>query len=222
LAFNETDVRTVIDKALTYLNPESDYVACVKDVLFMKDSGMSMEECRSVIFDKYSYANYPGVCHIIPNTAIMIMAMVYGDNDFSKTLTMLCECGWDTDCTCGNVGSIMGALVGIKGIDEKWITPIQDLLISSSAIGSLNLDTVSETALYFASLAAKLNEIEIGEKYKRILSAKETISFFDGGNYYYDYTKGGLNIIVYAFISISAGGYTITEKSETFEVPYRG
>ena len=179
LAFNETDVRTVIDKALTYLNPESDYVACIKDVLFMKDSGMSMEECRSVIFDKYSYANYPGVCHIIPNTAIMIMAMVYGDNDFSKTLTMLCECGWDTDCTCGNVGSIMGALVGIKGIDEKWITPIQDLLISSSAIGSLNLDTVSETALYFASLGAKLNEIKIDEKYDRILSAKETISFFD-------------------------------------------
>ncbi len=179
LAFNETDTRRVIDKALMCLNPESDYVACVNDVLSMKDSGMSMEECRAVIFDKYSYANYPGVCHIIPNTAIMIMSMVYGDNDFSKTLTMLCECGWDTDCTCGNVGSIMGALVGIEGIDEKWITPIQDILISSSAIGSLNLDTVSETALYFAKLAAEINDIEIDEKYRHILNAKETISFFD-------------------------------------------
>lgn len=178
-AFHETDVRAVIDKALTYLNPESDYVACVKDVLCMKDSGMSMEECRSVIFDKYSYDNYPGVCHIIPNTAIMILAMVYGDNDFSKTLCLLCECGWDTDCTCGNVGSIMGALVGIEGIDEKWIVPIQDLLISSSAIGSLNLDTVSDTALYFASLAAKLNHVDIDEKYKRVINAKESISFFD-------------------------------------------
>lgn len=179
LAFEETDVRTVIEKALTYLNPESDYVKCVLDVASMKDSGMSMEECRSVIFEKYSYASYPGVCHIIPNTAIMIMAMIYGENDFSKTLTMLCECGWDTDCTCGNVGSIMGALVGIEGIDEKWIKPIDDLLISSSSIGSRNLDTVSETALYFASLAAQLNDIEIDEKYRRILESKETISFFD-------------------------------------------
>ncbi|MBR5290911.1 MAG: ADP-ribosylglycohydrolase family protein [Erysipelotrichaceae bacterium] len=179
LAFSETDARTVIDKALMYLNPESDYVACVKDVLSMKDAGMSMEECRAVIFDKYSYANYPGVCHIIPNTAIMIMSMVYGENDFSKTLTMLCECGWDTDCTCGNVGSMMGALVGVEGIDEKWVTPIQDILISSSAMGSLNLDTVSETALYFASLAAQINGIEMDEKYRRILDAKETISFFD-------------------------------------------
>ncbi|MBE6107148.1 MAG: ADP-ribosylglycohydrolase family protein [Erysipelotrichaceae bacterium] len=179
LAFKETDARTVIEKALTYLNPESSYVECVEDVLSMKDSGMSMEECRSVIFEKYSYANYPGVCHIIPNTAIMIMSMIYGENDFSKTLTMLCECGWDTDCTCGNVGSIMGAMVGIEGIDEKWIKPINDLLISSSSIGSRNLDTVSETALYFASLAAKLNDIEIDEKYKRMIESKETISFFD-------------------------------------------
>ena len=179
LAFNETDARIVIEKALTYLDPQSDYVACVKDVLSMKDSGLSMEECKRVIFDKYSYANYPGVCHIIPNTAIMIMSMIYGENDYSKTLTMLCECGWDTDCTCGNVGSIMGALVGIAGIEEHWITPIQDLLISSSSIGSKNLDTVSETALYFTSLAAKLNDIEIDEKYQRILDAKETISFFD-------------------------------------------
>ncbi len=179
LAFEESDARCVIEKALGYLNPESDYVKCVLDVLSMKDSGMSMEECRSVIFDKYSYSKYPGVCHIIPNTAIMIMAMIYGENDFSRTLCMLCECGWDTDCTCGNVGSIMGALAGIDGIDEKWIKPIHDILISSSSIGSLNLDTVSETALYFASLAAMLNDIEIDEKYRRILESKETISFFD-------------------------------------------
>ncbi len=179
LAFEETDARSVIEKALSYLNPESDYVKCVLDVLSMKDSGMSMEECRSVIFDKYSYSKYPGVCHIIPNTAIMIMAMIYGENDFSKTLCMLCECGWDTDCTCGNVGSIMGALCTMEGIDEKWIRPINDILISSSAIGSLNLASVSETALYFASLCAELNGIEIDEKYRRILESKESISFFD-------------------------------------------
>ena len=52
-------------------------------------------------------------------------------------------------------------------------------MISSSSIGSRNLDTVSETALYFAMLAARLNDIEVDEKYMRILGAKETISFFD-------------------------------------------
>ena len=69
---------------------------------------------------------------------------------------MLCDAGWDTDCTCGNVGSIMGALVGVENIDSKWIVPIKDRFIGSSLIGTWNIDTLSRQAYYFTYLAYKL------------------------------------------------------------------
>ena len=155
LAYTHDDVREVINKALTYLDQDSSYVKCVNDVIRRTDEGESLE----TIMEAYGYHRYPGVCHILPNTAIMVWAMLKGENDFSKTLTLLCECGWDTDCTCGNVGSIMGALKGIEGIDEKWIHPLKDTLLSSSLIGSLNIQSLSESALYFAKLGAKLEGV---------------------------------------------------------------
>ena len=164
LAYNHKDIKEVIDLALAYLD-ESTYKDCVMDII-EQSKELSLEECKAYIFDKYSYSNYEGVCHIIPNTAIMVMSMLYGDNDFSKTLCILAECGWDTDCTCGNVGSIMGALVGIEGIDFKWIKPINDVVLCSSAIGDLNVTTVSESALFFAKMGAQLAGVLVPEKYK--------------------------------------------------------
>jgi hypothetical protein len=93
----------------------------------------------------------------------MIMAMCYGAGDFSKTLCMLVQSGWDTDCTAGNVGSIMGALVGVEGIDPKWITPINDVLNASSCVGCLNIQTVSQSATMFAELAMKLQGLKAPE-----------------------------------------------------------
>jgi ADP-ribosylglycohydrolase. len=118
-------------------------------------------DCLNYIQEYFGYDKYPGVCHIIPNLCVMIMGMCYGKNDFSKTLTIINQSGWDTDCNCGNVGSIMGALVGIEGIDNTWITPINDVVNSSSCIGYLNIQTISASSKLFAKLAFKLQGIEI-------------------------------------------------------------
>lgn len=160
LAMNNNDIKEVIKEALTYLDKDSDYVKVVQDIMDYFYSGKSEDECLEYILDKYSYSKYPGVCHIIPNTAIMIMAMMYGENDFSKTMCLLATAGWDTDCNLGNVGSIMGALVGISNIDSKWIRPINDVILSSSSMGSLNIDTISNSTKLFTEIACKLNNID--------------------------------------------------------------
>ena len=180
LAYEMSDCKEVVKQALKYIPENSDYAHVVKDILDQYEKGLEQSACLTFIQNEYGYDKYPGVCHIIPNTAIMIMAMVYGENDFSKTLIMLCEAGWDTDCTCGNVGSIMGALVGLEGIDTKWIYPINDLLLSSSGVGYLNIDTVSSSALLFSWIGAKLNHLEIDERYLEMQrNNKKKTYFFD-------------------------------------------
>ena len=89
--------------------------------------------------------------------------MLYGKNDFNETMRLIAEAGCDTDCNLGNVGAILGMLLGLEGIDEKWILPFNDILLSSSALGARNIDTISGTARYFTELAMKLHGLPVQE-----------------------------------------------------------
>ena len=162
LAMTKNDIHEVIVEALEYLDKDLEYYQVARDIIcFYENNPDDWKKCLKYIQDNYGYDRYPGVCHIIPNSALMIMAMCYGEGDFSRTLVMLNRSGWDTDCNCGNVGSILGALVGLEGIEEKWITPVNDVLNASSAIGCLNIQTVSESAKLFTKLAYRLEGIEV-------------------------------------------------------------
>ena len=73
--------------------------------------------CYAYLKANFGYDRYPGVVHIIPNAGVMVMALLYGDGDFSRTIQIANMAGWDTDCNVGNVGAIMGVAVGWTGID---------------------------------------------------------------------------------------------------------
>lgn len=164
LAYEIKDIHTLLNEAIKYLDCDMDYYKAVVDIMnFYNTNKDNYLDCLEYIQDKYSYDKYDGVCHIIPNTCLMIMAMCYGDNDFSNTLEILNRSGWDSDCNCGNVGSILGALVGIEGIDEKWITPINDVVNCSSCVGYLNIQYISEAAKMYTRLAYKLDGKDIEE-----------------------------------------------------------
>ena len=63
-------------------------------------------------------------------------------------------CGWDTDCNVGNVACIMGVIAGLESIDyRKWRLPINDFLVCSSVMGSMNIMDIPYGASYIAKLA---------------------------------------------------------------------
>lgn len=168
LSFHYNDTYTIVQKALTTLDQDAHYTHVVKDIVTYFDEHPSDEmACFDYILSKYSYQHYPGMCHIIPNIAIMVLALLYGRNDFTKTMTLLCTLGYDTDCNCGNVGSILGAITGVENIDEKWITPLQDLLLASSNNGYMNQTTISDSAYEFCVCAYLANGLDIPEEFKR-------------------------------------------------------
>ncbi len=166
LAFTIKDAYEVVLKGLDYIDSNSSYYKLVLEIINLYNNKYSQEECLNYILNNHGYDKYPGVCHILPNTAIMVMSLLYGNNDFTKTMNILCNAGWDTDCTLGNVGSIIGALVGVDNIDSNWIIPIKDRFIGSSLIGSWNIDTLSRQAHYFTELAFKLRNLECVEATK--------------------------------------------------------
>lgn len=159
-AFVEKDISKIIEKALSYLPADCEYARVVRAVMnYFESYGTNgdWEACYRYIFEHYGYDKYQGVCHIIPNIAVMILALLYGKGDFDDTLNICNRCGWDTDCNVGNLGTIMGVRGGLDAIDyEKWRRPIHDFLVCSGVVGSLNIMDIPYAASYIAKQAAAL------------------------------------------------------------------
>ena len=154
-AFDEKNIHAIIKKGLSYIPNDCEYTRVVRAVMdYHKKNPGNWRDCYKYIFDNFGYDKYPGNCHIIPNIAVMILAMLYGEGDFDNTLNICNMCGWDTDCNVGNVATIMGIVCGLEGINyDKWRKPINDFLACSSVIGDLNNMDIPFGASYIAKLA---------------------------------------------------------------------
>lgn len=157
-SFIETDIEKIIAKALSYIPKDSEYARVVRQVTeYFHKNPDDWHQCFRYIYDNYGYDKYPGNCHIIPNSAVMILSLLYGKGDFTDTINICNMCGWDTDCNVGNVATIMGVRNGLDDVDfAKWRKPINDLLICSSVVGSLNIMDIPYGASYIAKLAYEL------------------------------------------------------------------
>ena len=175
-AFVNHDIRAVLEKGLSLIPGDCEYARMAGDVFRFHDAHpgeMHWRECFRFIRDHYGYDRYPGNCHIIPNSAVMILAMLYGGGDFTRTVGICNMCGWDTDCTTGNVGAIMGVLVGLAGIDyEKWLRPVHDFLACSSVLGCLNIMDVPANVYAMARIAYRLNGEAYPDRWRKILEGR--------------------------------------------------
>lgn len=171
-AFVEKDVRKIIEKGLSYIPADCEYARVVRDVIkFHDEHPDDWRACYLYVRENWGYEKYPGNCHIIPNTAVIILSLLYGGGDYSRTVCICNMCGWDTDCNAGNVGAIMGVVCGIDGIDDKWVKPVNDLIVCSGVVGKYNITDAASSALYIAHLAAELTGEKLPEPYGALYEA---------------------------------------------------
>jgi ADP-ribosylglycohydrolase len=166
-AYVASSVDEIIAGGLSVIPAHCEVRSIVEDLQrFRKeDAAKDWRACLAYVQQRYGYDRYPGTCHILPNLAVVVLSLLYGNGDFSRSLSICTTCGWDTDCNSGNLGSILGVFVGIEGIEERWTDPIGDLLLASSAIGNLNITTVSRSACEFAALGCKLAGKQLPEPF---------------------------------------------------------
>ena len=136
-AFVSRDIERLIDVGLAYVSSASPIAKLVADIREWRKRYPDWRGTRDAIEAHYGYDKYPGHCHVIPNHALMIMALLYAPDNFAQAQTIVCTSGWDTDCNAGNVGCLMGAMLGLEGIDagRNWRGPLADRMLISSADG---------------------------------------------------------------------------------------
>lgn len=148
LAYVENDLNRLLDTALTFIPKDSLICRLINDVREWHSEFKDWRATREKIAEHYGYDRYGGNCHIIPNHALIILALLYGEDDFQKALMIVNTAGWDTDCNSGNVGCLLGIKNGLAGIDAgpDWRGPIADRLYLPTADGGAAItDAVTET-----------------------------------------------------------------------------
>jgi len=173
-ALEVQNIRRIIEKGLTYIPAGCEYTRAVRAVTAYYDKNPgNWRDCYQFISDNFGYDKYPGACHIIPNISVMILALLYGEGNFGNTLLICAMCGWDTDCNVGNLGTIMGVVCGLGGIDAlKWRKPINDFLACSSVIGDLNNMDIPFGAAYIAKLAWNAAGEKLPEPWETIITQR--------------------------------------------------
>jgi ADP-ribosylglycohydrolase len=136
-AFVSRDIDHLIDTGLRQIAVDSPIAKLIADVRRWRSQFQDWRDTRQEIETHYGYDKHPGNCHVVPNHALMIMAALYAPDDFSRALTIVCTSGWDTDCNAGNVGCLLGAMLGLEGIEgtRDWRSPVADRMLISSADG---------------------------------------------------------------------------------------
>jgi ADP-ribosylglycohydrolase len=157
-AFVSRDVERLIDIGLEHIPASSPIAKLVADIRQWRRQYSDWRDTRQAIEARYGYDKYPGNCHVVPNHALMIMTLLYEPADFSRAQTIVCTSGWDTDCNAGNVGCLMGAMLGLGGIEagRDWRGPIADRMLISSADGGGAINDAVRISARLVDLGRKL------------------------------------------------------------------
>lgn len=139
-AFDACSVEEIINRALAVIPQDSDYARVVQAVQdFHRERPQRWQDCRAMLEAQWGYDRYSGVCPMIPNAGVCIMALLYSEGNFNKGIEIATLAGWDTDCNAGNVGVILGVLGGLDAIDPCYTEPLHDVSILSGVSGDLNI-----------------------------------------------------------------------------------
>lgn len=136
-AFVESNIGKLLDVGTSVIPKTSLIYRLISD---LRDWRAKYDDWRETFYRiqaNYGYDKYGGNCHMVPNHALIILALLYCEDSFQRALTIVNTAGWDTDCNSGNVGCLMGIKVGLKGIEDgpDFRGPVADRMYLPTADG---------------------------------------------------------------------------------------
>lgn len=177
-AFIHNGIGTIVSMALQSIPPESDYAACVRDVITLHGKYPSnWREAWKELEAKWGDVDICGALNPYNidaklNGAYIVMGLLYGDGDFEKTMEVSIRCGRDSDCNPSNAAAVIGVLHGYTAIPDKWkrgIPAIADSLISytgytfNTAVDNTLRHALSNVRTYGGSVANQRITIPVQE-----------------------------------------------------------
>jgi hypothetical protein len=126
-AFFEKDVEKLVQMAIKAVPNEGPFAEGMRDVVAWHKENKDWRDTRKKIHDKYyrykngSYEAPVSVFSSLNNGLCGIMAILYGEGDFMKTVSIAVSAGYDCDNQAATCGGLMGVLNGTKCLPHEMI-----------------------------------------------------------------------------------------------------
>ena len=117
LAFHEGTITEAIQQALTAVDPRSAMREVVQDAhQTFRDHPDDWKTARQVIHEKWRKQRKWNDNSTPVNGAAVILALLYGRDDFYRTLQYAMALGYDADCNAATAGAVVGYRLGFRHI----------------------------------------------------------------------------------------------------------
>jgi ADP-ribosylglycohydrolase len=157
-AFYEPNIDALLDVGQSVIPVDCLINRLINDLRIWHKANPEWRQTLELIQHKYGYDQYGGGCHIVPNHALVILALLYGEDNFQRALTIVNTSGWDTDCNSANVGCLMGLRLGLAGLDAgpDFRGPVADRVYIPTADGGRTVTDALHEAIEVAQLGRAL------------------------------------------------------------------
>ena len=128
IAFTTKDVNYIVTEAIKTVPEQSEFYQCISDIInWHKKYPNNWEQtwfeaqkkwgndigCPEGVFNPYNI-------DAKINSAYVVIGLLYGQGDYTKSLEISTRCGQDADCNPSTVGGILGTMHGYSHIPQYW------------------------------------------------------------------------------------------------------
>jgi len=157
-AFISDDINYIINQSLKTIPVRSKFYQCINDVVNWhkkypadwKQTWLEVQKkwandigCPDGVFAPFNI-------DATVNAAYVVIGLLYGGGNFTRSLEIATRCGQDADCNPSTVGGILGALMGYNKIPAYWKMGLKEAESIDFKYTTMSLDVVYETSFRHA------------------------------------------------------------------------
>ena len=197
-AFFENDVNKLVQMAIDAVPNEGPYAEGIRDVVKWHKENDDWRDTRKLIHDKYyrykkgSYEAPVSVVSSLNNGLAGIMALLYGEGDFMKTVGIAVSAGYDCDnqaATCAAVVAVMNGTEClpaelVEGFKDQYVCFTRDDVPTATPISNI-VDRIKDKA--YEAILANGGRVEIRRKDSPPIKGKVLTAKYKDVEYTFDF-----------------------------------
>lgn len=138
-AFVHENVRDIVRASVAlFSGTDSEFSAVIRSCLDVCTRTTDGDVARIELLARFEERYW---IHSFPNIAAVLVALWFGEGDFTRSMAIIAKCGLDSDCNGGLVGTILGVMNA--SVPSWWANPLEGRLDTYVAsIGTVAIETV--------------------------------------------------------------------------------
>ena len=187
LAFTNNHLERIIAEALKSIPARSEFHQCISDVVtwhkqYPDDWKRTWFELQKKWAEDIGCPD--GVFSVFDtdpklNAAYVVLGLLYGETDFTRTMEITTRAGQDSDCNPSSAGGILGVILGYDKIPDYWKQGLDEIEDLDFKYTTMSLNDAYDASYRHALQLIEQNKGKVRDKEVTIALQKPVTAAFE-------------------------------------------